>query len=81
VRIEAKTAVVYFAPSAKRRYLSAHAAANAEADHMMRRKYPTEKGDETDGFHYWDYKQDPNLKRVHARLARMLRKQLRRSLE
>ena len=42
---------------------------------MIRQKYPTEKGDITDGFYYWSYKEDPKLVRVHARLRRFLMRQ------
>ncbi|WP_132862746.1 hypothetical protein [Stenotrophomonas sp. ATCM1_4] len=63
---------VYRAPTAGRRYLSKRAAVRAEARALMERKYPTERGDETDGWHHWHWSEDPRLALVYDRLVRML---------
>lgn len=75
-KVERTTAQVFLAPTARRRYFTAAAAANAEARAQIRRKYPTEKGDISDGFDYWDWTQDSRLVAVHARLSALLRRAL-----
>lgn len=75
IRIE--RAKVYVAPSRGRRFLTARAAARAEAAAVMVGRYPTERGDERDGYSSWHWSSDERLVRVHARLTRMLLKKLR----
>lgn len=74
------TRKVYRAPTARRDYFTARSAARKEADALLVKKYPTEKsGDITDGFapgYHW--MQDDRLVKVHARLARLLLRRLRR---
>lgn len=75
---------VYTAPTKGRRYLTARAAANAEANAMMVGKYPTEQPEYEDGRMYdpgYHWTTDERLIRVHKRLARMLLRQLRKSNE
>lgn len=67
---------VYYAPTARRHYLTPKAAASNEAKAMIRRKYPTEKSD-TDEFGRcydpgWHWTGDSRLVRLHERLTAML---------
>lgn len=71
---------VYYAPSARRRYLSARAAAVAEARARIRAKYPSEPCERDEiGITYsgWDFTEDERLVKVHARLSRMLLRRFR----
>jgi len=70
---------VYRAPTAGRDYLTAKSAAWREADAIIRKRHPNEPaGDITDGFAPgWRWHEDPHLAKVHARLMRMLLRQLR----
>lgn len=73
---------VYTAPTKGRRYLTARAAANAEANALLVRKYPTQQAEYEDGRMYYPgyhWTTDERLLRVHKRLARMLLRQLRKS--
>lgn len=76
------TRTVYRAPTARRDYFTPRAAAHNEAAAMLKKKYPSERSHSDDfgriedpGYHYTN---DPRLVRVHARLTRLLLKQLRR---
>ena len=65
---------VYLAPTKGRHYLTARAAANAEAAAMVIKKYPTERDDPHCGGG-WHWTGDPRLIAVQARLcARILRR-------
>lgn len=70
--IEAQSAVVYYAPTARRRYFTKWGAASAEAKAQLRRKYPTQAEDETGD--YWHWTDDPRLleafRRLRLRLSR-----------
>ena len=75
------TSTVYRAPTAGRDYFTARAAARNEAAAMLKKKYPSERSHSDDfgriedpGYHYTN---DPRLVRVHARLTRLLLKQMR----
>lgn len=72
MQIEPIKVTVYRAPTAGRRYLSKRAAARAEARALMERKYPAERGDETDGWHHWHWSNDARLNHVYERLVRMI---------
>lgn len=80
--IFAHTRMVYRAPTAGRDYFTARAAAHNEASALLKKKYPSERSHNDDfgriedpGYHYTN---EPRLVRVHARLSRLLLKQLRR---
>lgn len=78
--IIASQRTVYRAPTKGRSYLTARAAAKAEANAMIVRKYPTEKPEyENDMCYYpgYHWSEDERLVRVHARLAKRLLIQLR----
>lgn len=77
--LEYEYGVIYHAPTKGRRYLTARAAAKNEAGALLERKYPTERGDESDGFYNWHWSSDEHLVRVHKRLTRLLLRQLRKS--
>lgn len=68
--IEAQSAVVYYAPTARRRYFTKWGAASAEAKAQLRRKYPTQAEDETGD--YWHWTDDPRLVDAFRRLRRRL---------
>jgi len=72
VRIEPLQATVYLAPTARRRYLTKRAAVRAEARALLDRKYPAEKGDESDGYSRWHWSGDARLARVYDRLVRVI---------
>lgn len=67
---------VFRAPTKGRCYLTARAAADAEARAMLAKKYPTEKAHyERDGYmsdpgYHWS--SDERLVKVHKRLTRLL---------
>jgi hypothetical protein len=72
---------VYMAKTKGRRYLTLRAAIHAEASALIANKYPSEQADFDDvgrctypGFHW---REDENLKRLHARLVRILAKQFK----
>ncbi len=71
------TRTVYQAPTKRRAYLSLRAAANAEANAQLDRKYPAEKpGFDENGFCYdggYHWSSDERLIRVQKRLARRIR--------
>lgn len=75
---------VYRAPTAGRDFMTLRAAVNKEADALIKKKYPTERArlDDFDGRTVnpgWHYTSDERLVRVHARLKRMLLRQLRKA--
>lgn len=81
IRVSSET--VYYAPTARRRYLTARAAAGAEARARIKIKYPTEAG-ETDECGRvvdpgWHWTSDPRLVRLHERLAKRLLREFRRN--
>lgn len=74
---------VYHAPTARRDYFTPRAAAHNEASALLKKKYPSERCTTDDlgriedpGYHFTN---DPRLVRLHARLTRMLLKQLRKN--
>lgn len=77
----AHTRKVYRAPTARRDYFTARAAARKEADALLKRKYPTERSHTDDHGRVedpgWHYTSDDRLCRVHDRLARLLLRKLR----
>lgn len=73
---------LYMAPTKGRRYLTARAAANAEARAQLNSKYPYEQPEYEQGhmiFNGWHWSADPKLVAAHKRLSRMLLKALRRA--
>lgn len=67
--IERQPATVFWAPTARRRYFTRKAAADAEARALIRAKYPTERPDPDVSFGGWHWQQDDRLCRLHRRLA------------
>jgi hypothetical protein len=74
--IQKKIAVVYFAPTANRRFLTLHAACNREAAAIISKRYPTVEFDrETgDGFCWREIKRSEVL---HRRLANKIKLKFR----
>lgn len=81
--IKTSQETVYFAPTAKRRFLTKRGAAYAEAVALIKRKYPTER----EQYDYdngrlispgWHWREDERLQRVHARLFRNFLRRLRK---
>lgn len=73
---------LYRAPTKGRRYLTARAAANAEARAQLDSKYPYERPEYEQGHMIssgWHWSADPKLVAAHKRLSRVLLKALRRS--
>lgn len=75
--VKSMQATVYLAPTKGRRYLTKRSAVRAEAAAMLERKYPTERGDETDGFHHWHWSDDEQLRKVHARLVQLIARNIK----
>ncbi|MFS2103624.1 hypothetical protein [Ralstonia sp. Ralssp135] len=78
--IEMQPRVVYVSPSRGRAYLTARGAANAEANRMLARKYPTEKPAYENGFCFdpgYHWTEDERLRRVHERLVRLILRKLK----
>lgn len=80
--IQARPTTVYFSPTKRRRYLTARAAASAEATARLENKYPTEDAEYGDygmphypGYHW---SQEDHLVRVHKRYMRLLLRALRK---
>ena len=73
---------LYRAPTKGRRYLTARAAANAEARAQLDSKYPYEHPEYEQGhmiFNGWHWSTDQKLVAAHKRLSRLLLKALRRA--
>lgn len=78
--IEHFVAPVFYAPTKRRRYLTARAAARAEARAMIERKYPTEGQEFEHGFMThpgWHWTADNRLVQAHKRLTRLILRSLR----
>lgn len=78
--IERRQRTVFYAPTARRCFLTIGAAARREASALIARKYPTER-EERDEFGRttnggWHWSEDDRLQRVHKRLASRLRSSL-----
>lgn len=76
------TRKVYRAPTARREFFTASAAANREAAAIIKKRHPTERS-VTDDFGRvedpgWHWTSDEHLVKVHTRLARLLLRRLRR---
>lgn len=78
--IEILRRTVYRAPTKGRAYLTARAAANAEAGAMLAKKYPSERAEYDVGFSGWNWSLDEQLIRVHARLSKRILRKLRSSV-
>lgn len=73
---------LYRAPTKGRRYLTAKAAANAEARAQLDKKYPLERPEYEQGhmiFSGWHWSADPRLVEAHVRLSRALLNRHRKS--
>lgn len=75
--IQVLTQTVYRAPTKGRRYLTARAAAFAEARAMLENKYPSEQAEWDVGDAGWHWSSEEQHKRTYARLARIILKRLR----
>lgn len=83
MKIQAQATTAYYAPTRRKRYFTAIAAAKNEAKAMLRRKYPTEEAGTNEfgypdgsGYHWSD---DERLCRVFDRLWRSLLRRLQES--
>lgn len=75
MKIQSRQQAVYFAPTARRTFITKRAAASAEARAQIRKKYPTERGDiESPGYH-WRHDL-PNADKIHRRLMRRILHQI-----
>lgn len=75
MKIEARQRIVYFAPTAKRHFMTKRAAIKREAAAIIMRKYPTEPMEYdnlgcTDRGFIWS--QDARLVRLNRRLIKIL---------
>lgn len=79
--IELVARPVYHSPTMGRAFLTARAAADAEARALLQRKYPTERSVQDEIGRYedtgWHWTADERLVRVHDRLKRNLLRRLR----
>lgn len=75
--IEVLTQTVYRSPTKGRRYLTARAAAHAEARALLDRKYPAERPDWDVGDSGWHWSSDERNVRTLDRLSRAILKRLR----
>ncbi len=71
--IVAQHALVYYAPTRKRRYFSLKAAVNAEATTIILNRYPEERF-ESDTGHYYHIKFDEPERycKMHRRLSKLI---------
>lgn len=63
---------VFFAPGARKHFMTKRAAAQAEAKAMLSKKYPHERPEYDVGFDGWHWRQDERLCRVYERLWRRI---------
>ncbi len=78
--IQRDVVAVYYAPTRGRRYLTARAAARAEASARLAEKYPTEHAEYENGMMYYPgfhWSSDESLKQVHKRYMRLLLRALK----
>ena len=80
-RIQVLAQPVYLAPTKGRRYLTARAAAFAEARAMLDKKYPSELAEWDVGDAGWHWSSEDRHKRTYARLARIILKRLRAAIK
>jgi hypothetical protein len=76
-RIEILTQKVYRAPTRGRRFLTAKAAAVAEAGAMLEKKYPSERPEWEVGDPGWHWSSEESHKQTHKRLTRLILRGLR----
>lgn len=71
----------FYAPTARRHFMTAPAAAKREASAMLSRKYPKEGADRDDfgriTYAGWHWSDDEHLTAVHKRLTSMILSKLR----
>lgn len=70
MRLETRTATLYYAPTRRKKYQTLTAAAKAEARAQLDRKYPREHGDDQDAGWHWSNEAAHML--TYARLSRWL---------
>lgn len=78
--IQPRPDTVYFSPTKRRRYLTARAAASAEASAKLENKYPSEAAEYENGRMYdpgYHWSQEDRLVLVHKRYSRLLLRALR----
>jgi hypothetical protein len=75
--IEPRTHLVWYAPTARRHYLSKRAACVGEARARIKKKYPSERGDES--YPGWSWCDLPRAEVLLKRYARVLFKSLRKT--
>ncbi len=71
--IEARTKVVYYSPRKRRHFITARAAARAEANGRMNAAFPSEPAEyEERGYCVdpgWDWRSVPRLVKIHEKLV------------
>lgn len=77
--IERREAIVYYAPTAKRRYLTRRAAVSAEARAIIKDKYPNEDTEHDDSgrctYPGWCWRELNRSEVLHRRLCRLINKE------
>lgn len=73
-QIELRTHLVWYAPTARRHYLTKQGACVGEARALIKRKYPSERGDES--YPGWSWRDLPRAEVLLQRYARVLFKGL-----
>jgi len=69
--IQVRTQPVYFAPTARKTFVTKRAAAKAEARARIRAKYPTERSSED--YKGWHWRSDlPHAEKLYRRYSRMI---------
>ncbi len=72
MKLEQRTQTVYFAPTARRTYITKKGASIAEARARITKKYPPER-DEPEGGGGWHWRYDmPNAEKLLKRYARLI---------
>lgn len=71
MKLEQRTQTVYFAPTARRTYITKKGAAAAEARARIKKKYPTERDDPECGGG-WHWTSLPNAEKLLKRYARLI---------
>lgn len=80
--IEKKTAVVWFSPSANRRFFSKKSAVDAETRSIIRSRYPTENAEYENGMKYYPgfYWEDlPRSAVLYRRLRKIVENSIKES--
>jgi hypothetical protein len=70
--IQTRTRTVYFATTKGRSYIRKASAIRAETIAIIKAKYPTERGDGSDGYHTWTWRDLKNSDVLYRRLRRIV---------